>query len=33
MDMNQVMSDGKTVIYAFQCSGNSGVGVLDDLGQ
>jgi hypothetical protein len=24
MDMNQVMSDGKTVIYAFQCSGNSG---------
>ena len=24
LDMNQVMSDGKTVIYAFQCSGNSG---------
>jgi hypothetical protein len=24
MDMNQVISDGKTVIYAFQCSGNSG---------
>ncbi len=24
LDMNQVVSDGKTVIYAFQCSGNSG---------
>jgi hypothetical protein len=24
LDMNQVISDGKTVIYAFQCSGNSG---------
>jgi hypothetical protein len=24
MDLNQVLSDGHTVIYAFQCSGNSG---------
>ncbi len=24
LDMNQVISDGKTVIFAFQCSGNSG---------
>ena len=24
MDMNQVIRDGKTVIYAFQCSGNTG---------
>ena len=24
LDMNQVISNGKTVIFAFQCSGNSG---------
>jgi hypothetical protein len=24
LDMNQVMSNGKTVIFAFQCSGNAG---------
>jgi hypothetical protein len=24
LDVNQVISDGKTVIFAFQCSGNSG---------